>query len=319
MESVGGSPQQQPPKGGASGSPESLPHRSAREIRFRALGTVALRRVTLAFEPVRGPLRRRAVARAPTRPPTASPVPIVFLLIYRQKNVALVQKLLGQLDARADVRLWALDEVAPELAELTMGSGPGWRFENLNSLYDSRPVASGSWLVVADDDVIFMRGDVGSVIRTMMRADLNLAQPAESVLGWWTQMICVARPFCIARDTNHVEIGPLFVADPEFASAMLPFPSDGGMGWGVEADWYRIKADRYRIGVVDACRVLHLSRAVSYSYAAEVERADERLAAAGVTNIWQLRTSNARWWRWQRRPPWSGARPAPQSTPSASG
>jgi hypothetical protein len=211
--------------------------------------------------------------------------------------------------------LWALEEVAPELAELTVGSGPGGRFDNLNLLYEARLVAEGSWLVVADDDVVFVRGDVTKLIQTMMEAGLNLVQPGQSLLGQWTHLVSLGRPLAIARDTNHVEIGPLFVADPQFSKEILPFPRNAGMGWGVEADWHRIKSNRYRIGVIDACRVLHLGVFGTYPAGPESERMAERLAAANVASIWQLRTSNRLWWRWQRNPPWRDSADLAEQTP----
>ena len=74
------------------------------------------------------------------------------------------------------------------------------------------------------------------MIQMMRKAGLNLAQPGQSLLGWWTVCASLSRPFSMVRDTNFVEVGPLFVADPQFAKEILPFPRDTGMGWGVEAD-----------------------------------------------------------------------------------
>jgi hypothetical protein len=90
------------------------------------------------------------------------------------------------------------------------------------------------------------------------------------------------------------------------------------MGWGVEADWYRIKLNRYRIGVIDACRVLHLGAFAAYPIGPESDRMAERLAAANVESIWQLRRScNRRWWRWQQNPPWKNSADLAGQLPSA--
>ena len=282
----------------------ALPRRTELGNRLRAYGIAAVCKLTATCEPLRAPIRKKLLARALLSSPKVSPVPVVLLLVYRVKNVAQVRDLLQQVGPGTDVRLWALDEVADDLAGLTLGCGPGGRFDNLNLLYEARPVAEGSWLVVADDDVGFVRGDVTELIQAMMKAGLSLAQPGQSLLGWWTQPLSLSRPFVMATDTNHVEIGPLFAADPQFSKVIVPFPRNAGMGWGVEADWYRLKSDRYRIGVIDRCRVLHLSPAHSYPVGPEAERMAERLAAANVTSIWQLRSCNRRWWRWQPTPPW---------------
>jgi hypothetical protein len=215
--------------------------------------------------------------------------------------------LLKQLGSEVDVRLWALDEVAPDLADRTIGCGPGGRFVHLNRLYGARPVADGSWLVVADDDVLFVRGDLDRTIQLMKQAGFSLAQPGQSILGWWTTLFVLGRPFVVASDTDIVEIGPLFVADPTFAKEILPFPDQNGMGWGMEAEWYRIKEGRYRIGIIDSCRVVHLIRSArQYAVGPEMKQMHERLASCHVDSMWDLRTRNRRWWTWQNEPPWKG-------------
>ena len=295
----------------------SLPRHTRSGDWLRSYWFLVVRKVTVICEPLRAPIRGKLLARAMAKSPKVSPVPIVFLLIYRSRNLALVQNLLKQIGPGADVRLWALEEVAPELADLTVGSGPGGRFDNLNLLYEARPVAEGSWLAVADDDVAFVRGDVIELIQMMRKAGLNLAQPGQSLLGWWTVCASLSRPFSIVRDTNFVEVGPLFVADPQFAKEILPFPRNTGMGWGVEADWYRIKLNRYRIGVIDACRLLHLGAVAAYPIGPESDRMAERLAAVNVKSIWQLRSCNGRWWRWQQNPPWKNSADLAGQPPSA--
>ncbi len=284
------------------------PH-SARGDRLRVYRKEALRRITTLAEPVRAPVRARLLRRAVARDATALPGPVLFLLVYRHANAARVQDLLKQLGPGADVRLWALDQVSEDLRPFTIGCGAGGRFDNLNALVEARAVRPGSWLVVADDDVLFVKGDVGRLLQLMGLAGLSLAQPGHSLLGWWTQPIALARPFAIAGDTNHVEIGPLFAADWAFAQEILPFPRNAGMGWGIEAGWYERKRGRYRIGVIDACRIVHLGRGYGYASGVEDDRMAERLHAAGITSPWQLQTVNRRWWRWQRRPPWDGTPP----------
>lgn len=101
---------------------------------------------------------------------------------------------------------------------MTLGCGPGGRFDHLNWLYAARPVVRGTWVVVADDDVVFVRGDIPETIATMQAAGFNLAQPGQTLLGYWTHLFNVGRPLVRASDTNSVEIGPIFVADP----AVLP-------------------------------------------------------------------------------------------------
>jgi hypothetical protein len=231
--------------------------------------------------------------------------PVVLLMVYREKNVRLVTMLLREMGPGADVRLWALDQAADELAHLTLGSGPGLRFEHLNTLYNARPADAASWVVLADDDFLFIKGGVAQTIDIMKRANFVLAQPGQSLLGWWSILFNVSRPITTARDTNYVEQGPIVIADPTFAPKMFPLPEENDMGWGIEAEWFRMKEGNARIGIVDACRVVHFKQnAVSYPVGPELKKMNERLAKVGVDNMWQLQSVNDRWWRWQRAPSW---------------
>jgi hypothetical protein len=227
-------------------------------------------------------------------------------MVYRRKNVDIVTTLLAQLDDGIETRLWALDEVDDRLEGRTMGSGPGARFSLINHLYNSKPVSDGAWVVVADDDVYFLNGDLRTMIQVMKQTGFAFAQPGQSTLGWWTDMFSVSRPFVLARDTNFVDQGPLFLADPDFFQLMFPLPESDDMGWGVEAEWYRLNSGRSRMGIIDACRVVHCHKtASSYDIAPQVSKMNERLRECGVDSLWQLRSVNKYWFRWQSEPPWA--------------
>jgi hypothetical protein len=277
--------------------------------RRKAVGKLVIN-VAIICEPLRLKIRGNSLARAlATQPGTKATAndspPLLVLMVYRVRNLQLVQVFLRELNVDADVRLWALDEVAPELSDVTLGCGPGLRFTHLNWLYGAKSIEEGSWVVLTDDDFLFTKGGLTQTISLMKRAGFSFAQPGQSILGWWTSLFNVARPFSMARDTNYVEQGPLVIADPAFASQILPFPEDGDMGWGIEAQWYRIKEGRFRIGVIDACRLSHWGQnATSYEAEPEIERMNERLSNSGIVSLWQLQSVNERWWKWQRNPPW---------------
>jgi hypothetical protein len=140
----------------------------------------------------------------------------------------------------------------------------------------------------------------------MEHAGFAFAQPSQSTLGWWTDMFSVSRPLVIARDTNYVEQGPLIIADSVFSKMILPLPESDDMGWGIEAEWYRLNEGRLRMGIIDSCRVVHCSKTgTAYPIGPEVKRMDERLFASEIDSLWQLRSVNKYWFKWQRRPPWS--------------
>src|ERR1700676_858286 len=117
-----------------------LPRRSPFGNLLRKAVSAAVLRVTTALEPVRSIARENALARTQQysigrQSSDAEEVPVLLLLVYRKSNSFLVEALLRNLSATADVRLWALDEIEPRLADMTLGSGPGTRFSHLNWLY----------------------------------------------------------------------------------------------------------------------------------------------------------------------------------------
>jgi hypothetical protein len=227
-------------------------------------------------------------------------------MVYREKNVQLVKLLLRELGPDADVRLWALGQIAPELQDVTLGAGPGLRFVHLNWLYNVKPVNTDSWVVLADDDFLFLKGGLARTMEIMKRANFVLAQPGQSLLGWWSILFNVSRPFTTARDTNYVEQGPIVIANPTFAPKIFPLPEENDMGWGIEAEWFRMKEASARIGIVDACRVVHFEQnAVSYPVGPELKKMNERLSNAGIESMWQLQSVNGHWWRWQHAPTWN--------------
>ncbi len=264
--------------------------------------------LSIITEPIRLRIRRRDLRRviaeqvdhqAPETPP------VLILMVYRLRNAQMVEIFLRQIGGEAEVRLWALDEVAPELADRTYGCGLGRRFVHFNTMYHAEAIKPGSWVTLVDDDVFFTKGCLMGMIELMRVAGFSLAQPSQSWAGWWTDLFSVARPLVRARDTNCVEQGPLLVADPLFSKLILPLPEDDDMGWGIEAEWYRVKEDRFRIGIIDDCRIMHWGKvANAYPAGPEMDRMHERLSKAGIQSIWHLRTVNRYWWKWQRIPSW---------------
>lgn len=291
-------------------APVTLPNRSPFSVFMRLAFRKILIIASILMEPLRSRIRSHAlerhVANSQVTDSMGGEFPkLLILMVYRLRNVRLVQSLLREVSSEADVRLWAFDEIAPELRGQTVGCGPGTRFENFNFLYRSSSVEEGAWVVLADDDALFVKGSLTETIRIMIRAGFSLAQPSQSVMGWWTSLFNVSRPFSFARDTNYVEQGPIVIIESSFAKEILPLPEDKDMGWGIEAEWYKAKQGRFRFGVIDACRVAHWNRnATSYPVGPEMISMQKRLAAVGADSVWQLQTVNGHWWKWQQSPSW---------------
>jgi hypothetical protein len=222
--------------------------------------------------------------------------PLVLVSVYRHRNASSLQALLTQVPEGTDVRLWALDEVHPALATHTVGSGAAPKFVLVNRLLDHAGIAEEAWVAVADDDVCLSAGNLAEVIGVAARCGFGIAQPSHSWASIITYPLLLSRPWLAARQTGFVESGPLFLVSPQWRSQVFPLPEDMGMGWGIEVHWSRLRTKGCSLGVVDACRMLHLNP-VGTTY----DRTDTRatleglLDAEGVRSVYQLMGTTRRW------------------------
>ena len=113
-----------------------------------------------------------------------APESVLLLCIYRAENARFVAPLVEEARTRAwDVRLWALDRIAPSLADVTVGVSGGAKFPLLNRLATGPGNDRFDWIVVADDDVEFKRGSVGALLTVAEAAGLDFVQPAHTELS----------------------------------------------------------------------------------------------------------------------------------------
>ena len=143
----------------------------------------------------------------------------------------------------------------------TSGAPGAGKFENLNALLAGEPADEFDWLVVCDDDVVLPPHFLDRFLAAAQHAQLKLAQPAHrlhSHTGW---RITRRRLGATARETTFVEIGPLTAFHRDTFGVLVPFP-DLRMGWGLDVHWAAVAAQHgWRIGVVDATPILHVSPA----------------------------------------------------------
>jgi hypothetical protein len=258
---------------------------------------------------------RRAGVSAETEffQPTMSSSATALVGIYRRRNAEHVRRLVDEArDARWATAWWALDEPDESLAEHTVGTGHGQRLALLNETIARAPVET-EWLVVSDDDVVFTRGSLVSLLVVCRRAGFDLAQPARSDDNRTHEFnvahdITRARSLSRARLTTFVEIGPLFVVSPSWRERIVPFPEERGMGWGLELDWFSLSAQGCRLGVVDAVRVKHLGTpGGDYDFRASAHRVHQELAERGFDGWQDVQRTLGVWRPWQRTPPWIGS------------
>jgi hypothetical protein len=230
--------------------------------------------------------------------------------VYRARNAPHVERLLAPaLAAGWNAAWWALDEVAPELAEHTVGAGAGEKLVLLDEALarHGRQGRQDGAVLLSDDDIRFERGDLVSFLDLAAKAGLGLAQPAHAPGSEVSHGITRVRPRSRVRLTTFVEGGPLVAIAPEATGRVLPLPRSRGMGWGIELDWMDLSSDGLRLGIVDATPVVHLgSVGGTYDDTKIRTRMREELAARGVDDWGPLQRTLATWRPWQRRPPWVG-------------
>ena len=230
--------------------------------------------------------------------------------IYRRRNAGHVRRLVDEArGARWTTAWWALDEPDRSLAECTVGTGQGLRLPLLNETIARAPGRT-DWLIVSDDDVVFTRGSLVSLLGVCRRAGFDLAQPARSDDNRSRAFnvahdITRARRLSQARLTTFVEIGPLFVVSPAWRDLIVPFPAERGMGWGLELEWHSLYLQGCRLGIVDAVRVAHLGTpGGDYDFRASAHRVHEELVERGFDSWQAVQRTVGVWRRWRRSPPW---------------
>lgn len=240
----------------------------------------------------------------PARLVSAEPeltAPPALISVYRHRNAPVLRKLVDQLPPGSVVRLWALDRTAPALSDHTVGTGPGDRLDLLNALIGALEGTTYGPLVITDDDVSFVIGDLTRLLALGGLLELDLFQPAHSRRSKTAHRFCRKRWLVVGRRTTFVEEGPLLVLTPAAQARVLPFPDDFGMGWGIEVRWYRC-ASELRMGIVDAVVMRH-ERDGSYTYDTGPERARLRaeLEAVGLRELREIQRELGRRWVVDRR------------------
>jgi hypothetical protein len=249
--------------------------------------------------------------------PVAVPVPAptdddaaskgTFCCIYRARNVDRVIRLVKDaLHSGLSPRLWALDDVVPELASWTVGNGPGLRSALLNRLAPTSEQAPG-WLLFADDDVIIIDGSLSEFLMTAQKAGLQLAQPGHHRLSHASHGFTRSLANVIARRTSFVEIGPIVAIASDVRPVLLPLDESLGMGWGQDLYWSRAIAGGEVVGgIVDQVQVIHLERSGhAYDTPAAARTLEKILDEIGVDSVLAPQSTLATWLPGQPAPAWN--------------
>jgi glycosyltransferase involved in cell wall biosynthesis len=248
-------------------------------------------------------LRRRApeIERAAPAPGRA-----LVMGIYRRRNADRIGLLVREARDRGwDVRLWALDETAAELAGFTVGTGPGGKFALLNRLLGAGPLEPYDWVVVTDDDVVLTTSGLAQLLSVCETAGFALAQPAHYERSHHSYTVNARRNLAVARLVQFVEIGPLFAVRGAWLDRVVPFPESYGMGFGLELEWADLRREGARLGVVDATPCRHLEPiGRGYREDAEIASYKSLVRTRGSVSLQDLQTTLGTWRPWRSRPPW---------------
>lgn len=231
----------------------------------------------------------------------------LLMVPYRAAYAQTVARLVAEAEALGmDVALWAVDEVAPELARHTVGCGPGGRVDLLSAIWLADPDRPAGPVVMVDDDVHITRGDLRVLLAIVDECGFDLAAPSHDGRGEWSIRFTLTRPLSVARWTTFIEGGPFVVVGPRWRDRVLPLPPDLGMGWGLELVWWDLVPEGCRLGIVDAVAIHHaVSAGQSYGLGPEQARGREMLHDRGLSRLSETYDVRGRWWCWQRRPRWS--------------
>jgi hypothetical protein len=166
-------------------------------------------------------------------------------------------------------------------------------------------VAGSGYVIVMDDDVAMVRGELTDLIAWAHAADVDLTQPAHSRSSHLSHRVTRRRRLALVRRTSFVEIGPVFAIGPERRKWLLPFPESAGMGWGLELRWRELLGQGLTMGIVDAVVMRHLvPPAAGYDASGHRERVNLELAEMGFASIEGIQATLDTWRPWQSRPPW---------------
>jgi hypothetical protein len=221
------------------------------------------------------------------RPGKLVGAPFRVYVIARERNMAHVKALAEQADGR--IEIWSLEQ------------RPGRKFDLLDQLVRERPPAPDEWLVVADDDIRFLRGNLTRLVAIAKAAGFDVVQPGHDRRGNVSHGMTISRPLTRARLTSFVEIGPLFAVAPGVRDRVAATFAGSGMGWGLDVGVWPALAPPPRFGVVDEVRMLHLGK-VATEYNAEDARAEmrETVARFGVSDRIQPQATYHSWFAWRR-------------------
>lgn len=160
-------------------------------------------------------------------------------------------------------------DTPPQLAKVTIFHSKVKipKFKLLNKILEDINIEQYDYIIFSDDDIAIHDNFIDIYVDIIEYNSLRLAQPARASHSYNVHPIVLQDKTCIARETNFVEIGPIFSLHKSIYLNLIPFPSDAEMGFGLDFIWPVIaKENNFKIGVIDIVPVDHSYRAQSKTY-----------------------------------------------------
>jgi N-acetylglucosaminyldiphosphoundecaprenol N-acetyl-beta-D-mannosaminyltransferase len=149
------------------------------------------------------------------------------------------------------------------------------KFELLNKLIAAEDLSKFDFIIFSDDDIYIQRNFVDRYIALQQKFNLALAQPARTIDSTCDHGIVMQNAKYVARETNFVEIGPIFSIEKSIFHKILPFDLSSPMGFGYDHIWPKIlgagRRDANKQGILDALPVIHNMRPQASAYKADIE------------------------------------------------
>ena len=148
------------------------------------------------------------------------------------------------------------------------------KFTLVNELVEPKDITAHDYIIVCDDDIMLPPDFVDRFIGWQQHCGFALAQPARTWNSYIDHKFVRRDLFTKARETQFVEIGPLFSMNQEMARLLLPFDDLSAMGWGYDLVWpVKARSQGLRLGIIDDAAVEHSIRARGAAYATGPEMA----------------------------------------------
>jgi hypothetical protein len=215
-------------------------------------------------------LRARRSIRALDKLSASTPRRSVLALSVYRPDSTQIEPAVGELQtARHELHLalGSTGEPLPGLAANTVATQlAGGKFQNLNALLETTGGRGFDWLLVLDDDVNLPPHFLERFIALCEHFDLELAQPAQTLMSHAAWRVTRRRAGSFVRETRFVEIGPVTAFGMEAVAAFTPFP-DLRYGWGLDLHWAAVAEERgWKLGVADVLPVRHETAPVATAY-----------------------------------------------------